>query len=441
MTLRLAWYGDDFTGATDTLRVAAEAGLRSLLFMDIPNDAQLASAGPLDALGIAGAARTMSPSQMETELTRVGQFFRHINTPVIHYKCCSTFDSSPAIGSIGIAAQVLGTWVDNPLIIMIGGQPDIGRYCCFGNLYASAGAGGQVYRLDRHPTMSRHPVTPMAEADVRRPRARQGLTTIDSIGYPEYWKAEALDCIVNAPAESKSEKRYLLFDVADTAHLAPAGRQIDRQSRHGPLLTIGSSVVVQALAAWWSQVACREGVAPEDMVASPGVEARDGPIFVLAGSMSPVTARQVSEADSYHRIPLCAVRLLGEPQYVETQLARIARMLHAHRHVLAYVENGDRLAVDPAQLALATAGLIRRVVVTQADNGSPLRRLGVAGGDTSSLAAKALDIWALSYADVLGPGVTLCRAHSDDARLDGLQIMLKGGQMGGDDIFERLLRA
>jgi uncharacterized protein YgbK (DUF1537 family) len=177
------------------------------------------------------------------------------------------------------------------------------------------------------------------------------------------------------------------------------------------------------------------------MVASPGVEARDGPIFVLAGSMSPVTARQVSEADSYHRIPLCGVRLLGEPQYVETQLARIARMLHAHRHVLAYVENGDRLAVNPAQLALATAELIRRVVVTQADNGSPLRRLGVAGGDTSSLAAKALDIWALSYADVLGPGVTLCRAHSDDGRLDGLQLMLKGGQMGGDDIFERLLRA
>jgi uncharacterized protein YgbK (DUF1537 family) len=30
--------------------------------------------------------------------------------------------------------------------------------------------------------------------------------------------------------------------------------------------------------------------------------------------------------------------------------------------------------------------------------------------------------------------------HSDDAALDGLEIMLKGGQMGSDDVFERLVR-
>ena len=69
----------------------------------------------------------------------------------------------------------------------------------------------------------------------------------------------------------------------------------------------------------------------------------------------------------------------------------------------------------------------------------PLRRVGIAGGDTSSHAVQALDAWGLSYVADIGAGTSLCRVHSDDAALDGLEIMLKGGQMGSDDVFERLV--
>jgi uncharacterized protein YgbK (DUF1537 family) len=70
----------------------------------------------------------------------------------------------------------------------------------------------------------------------------------------------------------------------------------------------------------------------------------------------------------------------------------------------------------------------------------PLQRVGVAGGDTSSHGVQALDAWGLSYVADMGAGTSLCRVHSDDAALDGLEIMLKGGQMGSDDVFERLVR-
>jgi uncharacterized protein YgbK (DUF1537 family) len=70
---------------------------------------------------------------------------------------------------------------------------------------------------------------------------------------------------------------------------------------------------------------------------------------------------------------------------------------------------------------------------------TPLRRVGVAGGDTSSHGVQALDAWGLSYVADMGAGASLCRVHSDDARLDGMEIMLKGGQMGTDDVFERLV--
>jgi uncharacterized protein YgbK (DUF1537 family) len=69
-----------------------------------------------------------------------------------------------------------------------------------------------------------------------------------------------------------------------------------------------------------------------------------------------------------------------------------------------------------------------------------VRRAGVAGGDSSSLAAQALGGWALSPAGTLAPGVPLTRLHSDAPRLDGLELMLKGGQMGPQDLFERLVR-
>jgi 3-oxoisoapionate kinase len=62
-------------------------------------------------------------------------------------------------------------------------------------------------------------------------------------------------------------------------------------------------------------------------------------------------------------------------------------------------------------------------------------RIIVAGGDTSSHAMAALAIWGLSYRASLAPGVPLCRVHSDDPRLDGLDIVLKGGQMGPPNFF------
>ena len=49
------------------------------------------------------------------------------------------------------------------------------------------------------------------------------------------------------------------------------------------------------------------------------------------------------------------------------------------------------------------------------------------------------DAWGLSHVADMGAGASLCRVHSDDATLDGTEIMLKGGQMGAHDVFERLL--
>src|SRR6202008_4623813 len=68
--------------------------------------------------------------------------------------------------AIEVATTRFDGWT--PLVVA---DPGMGRYQASGNLFARV--RGTVHRLDRHPAMSRHPVTPMDEADLCRHLARQ----------------------------------------------------------------------------------------------------------------------------------------------------------------------------------------------------------------------------------------------------------------------------
>ncbi|MEG0224018.1 MAG: four-carbon acid sugar kinase family protein [Comamonas sp.] len=427
--LKIAYYGDDFTGATDTLATAARAGLRTLLFLGLPGAAQLERAGPLDCLGIAGAARAMTPAEMQAELEPVGRLFAQLGAPVMHYKTCSTFDSAPHIGSIGTAIRVLQPHTRNAFVPIVGGQPNLRRYCVFGNLFASAGPA--MHRIDRHPTMRRHPVTPMHEADLRLHFAQQGLQ-LASLDYPDYQQSEsALDQQLSALISQQPDA--VLLDIAQAEDLAIVGRLIWQSACRQPLLAAGPSSVVQALATHWQRQA------PQTLLAHATIAPAQGPVLVLAGSLSPMTARQIKAASSYEQLLLDAPRLAQDMAYRAQMAKKIALQLQQGRNMLACTSSEGQIApadapADARALALACGELLAQVLKL-----APIKRLGVAGGDTSSHAVQALDAWGLSYQAQLAPGVALCRLHSDDLALDGLEIMLKGGQMGGEMLFEELL--
>ncbi|MES2611252.1 MAG: four-carbon acid sugar kinase family protein [Pseudomonadota bacterium] len=424
-TARLGWYGDDFTGATDTLATAAQAGLRALLFMGVPTAAQLERAGPLDAIGIAGAARAMAPETMRAELEPVGRFFAQMRVPVLHYKVCSTFDSAPQMGSIGMAVHTLRQHVENRFVPIIGGQPSLGRYCVFGHLFARAGSDPAVHRIDRHPTMSRHPVTPMQESDLRLHLAQQGLQPVPGIDYPLYAQPlarqeAALDAtLAGRPAA-------VLMDASRPEDLQAVGQLVWRRAQQARLLAVGPSSVVQALAMQWPHAAA---------TAAPLLVAAQGPVFVLAGSLSPVTAQQVRAAVSYERVPIDVACLVqGGEAAAQAVADQVGALLRGGRSVLAVTAGSASGGATAHAVAQAGGRLLARVLAQV-----PLRRIGIAGGDTSSLAVQSLSAWGLSYRASLAPGVALCQLHSEHPGLDGLEIMLKGGQMGPDDLFERLL--
>ncbi|MDM0021981.1 four-carbon acid sugar kinase family protein [Variovorax saccharolyticus] len=424
----IVYYGDDFTGATDTLATGARAGLRTLLFLKVPTLAQMAAAGPLDCLGIAGAARSMAPDEMRAELAPVAALFRRLGARVLHYKTCSTFDSAPDVGSIGVAVDALRPAVDTPWAAIVGGQPDLERYCLFGNLFAAAGSGGAVHRLDRHPTMSRHPVTPMHEADLRLHLAGQGMVDVLTLPYPAY--ANGGPALQGAfDARVAAAPAALLFDVAENAHLQAIGGLLGPRAEGASLLAVGPSSVVQAFAP-------RYASGPP---APRTVAAARGPVLALAGSLSPVTAGQVAAARSFQTVWLDPQQLVASTRARAEAVARVSALLAQGLHVLACtVQPGSVPASDsgvPARALARAGGEVLAGVLAAV----PLSRVGIAGGDTSSHAVQALDAWGLSYEAALAPGVALCRLHSESPALDGLEIALKGGQMGGEDFFERLV--
>ena len=157
---------------------------------------------------------------------------------------------------------------------------------------------------------------------------------------------------------------------------------------------------------------------------------------MLAGSLSPLSARQVAEARAYERVALDAGRLAaGDAGYLEVTARAIGARLAQGAHVLAgtSIAGPAPRGADPA-LAPACGALLAAVLAQ-----SRCARVGVVGGDTSSRAVQALAPWALGWVGRVGASSPVVRAHADDPAVDGLELMLKGGQMGEDDVLDRLV--
>lgn len=183
--MKLAFYGDDFTGSTDALEVLAFAGLNCALFLDVPDEQTLREFGPFDAIGVAGASRAMSPVEIDAQLAPVLAAMSHLPVPLVHYKVCSTFDSSPTIGSIGRVMDLSRAAFGDGAIPIVAATPALHRYCAFGNLFSRSGTDGRVHRIDRHPIMSVHPATPMHEADLVRHLGAQTAMPLAGFTLPQ----------------------------------------------------------------------------------------------------------------------------------------------------------------------------------------------------------------------------------------------------------------
>ena len=402
MTRFLTWYGDDFTGSTDVMEALAAHGIKTVLFTRVPTPKEFAPFSDFDAVGLAGTSRSRSPDWMDAHLPEAFTWLKSLDARFCHYKVCSTFDSSPRIGSIGRAIDIGQRVFDEDRTTLIVGVPQLQRYTFAGHLFATY--QGRIHRIDRHPVMSVHPVTPMHESDVLRHLALQTDAACD------------------------------LLDVYDAPSQRAAGEALLALSPSTYSFVVGSSGVEYALLRALDRQASQrfDPVAPVDRLA------------VVSGSVSPTTARQIAYAvaHGFTPVPVDPVAL-AEGRVVETR-EEAFRILESGGSPLIHsaagpeTDRGEALSrIEGGRQALSEQlGRLARMLVERAG----LRRLVIAGGDTSSHALGQLDIHALTMRFPLldTPGSPLCRAASRSEALDGLEIAMKGGQIGRDDYFVRL---
>ncbi len=384
---RVAFIGDDFTGSTDALESYTLAGRCVRSCCTIESFAEALRDAEIDVVGMATIARSQSPVHMRPTIEPLVSASFDASVHRLHYKCCSTFDSSPAVGSLGVVLDILGKQSSTAIV---GGTPALGRYCIFGQIYARF-TDKVVYRIDRHPSMSRHPVTPMLEADLRRHLARQTERPIDLVD------------ITSLRATPPRLNDTTLIDGLNTPDLARAKCCIDA----GDVRTIvgGSG-------------AC-EAIAGPARVGRDTVDRTSMPIMVISGSCSPATSAQIARAVANG----FAEAIVRGPADANAAIDKARAALAAGRSIVIHTDAAARLnhPVDATLAAVASAAKFERIILC--------------GGDTSGRIATELAITSIQMLGCTVRGVPVCRVHSSRTEIDQRQFLFKGGQIGPSTFF------
>lgn len=420
--LRLAFYGDDFTGSVDVLLQTLREGWRSRLFLGLPSHAELElAAKQFDAVGVAGIARSLPTDRIEAEVLPVFEALAALNPHLVQYKVCSTADSSPKVGSIGRVIEVaMNVFGDAPVPILFA-QPDFGRYTCFGHHFAAD--DGAVYRLDRQPTMSRHPVTPMHESDLAKHLSEQTTLPIGNLHFIEYTDTAAV-----AKQLAERNESAVVLDAVNDEHLSFLGRALaSRRPTDQTRFVIGSGGLSRGLARALS-------TSSEAQTNASGALNEDGPTLAVSGSRSPQTFRQVGEAleQGWVEVPLRLDDPSSDTQVAEEALARLASGCS-----VVVTTGDDADAAGNADLVADLACRLAAVVEASLRDGAT-RRVIICGGDTSSRIISLLGARSLTIAANPIGNVVVCAVDSPNEWLHGVEVLLKGGQVGPVDLFERI---
>jgi len=285
----------------------------------------------------------------------------------------------------------------------------------------------------------------MTEADLRLHLAQQtkkeiALFDVLKLALPEHEARTALDKILAEKPDA------VLFDALYAEHLKQIGGLIDAYaSREKPLFSIGSSSIEAALAAHFRE---HREISPGGKTSQSLLTSAATNVLIGSGSCSPVTTEQIAWAlkHGFFEVTLSAAKLaMNRSVLPEINRAAdaAAKMLRAGRSVIVHTARrgadkrvAEKLKGNTAQVLGAALGKVLRGALER----GRVRRVCMAGGDTSSFAARALGIEALEMIASLTPGAPLCRAYAPGSPADGCDMIFKGGQVGAENYFEIVRR-
>jgi uncharacterized protein YgbK (DUF1537 family) len=408
---------DDFTGATDVASMLVRAGMRTVQLIGVPASAPLAGA---DAVVVALKSRTTAVDDAVRESLAALHWLRGAGARQFYFKYCSTFDSTPR-GNIGPVTEAMMAALDTDFTIACPAFPENGRTIFRGHLFV----GDQLLS---DSGMRDHPLTPMTDASLVRVlqpqcRGRVGLLRYDVV------RAGVPATRARIAALRAEGVRIAIADAIDNDDL----RVLADACADLPLLTAGSGLALGLPALY-----ARQGWLTLDDHAST-LEAVGGAAAVLSGSCSVATNGQVAQWEAAGR-PLRSIdpRALarGEP-VVDDALAWARAALPQGPLLISATTAPDTLRAVQAELGAARAGELVEQALARIASGlveAGVKRLVVAGGETSGAVVQALGVRALRIGPAICPGVPWTRAEGRS-----LKLALKSGNFGGPAFFEDAL--
>jgi uncharacterized protein YgbK (DUF1537 family) len=430
--IKLAFYGDDFTGSTDALDFLCKTGANAILFVDVPTEDELEQFPNLDAYGVAGNTRALDNVNMETVLTNAFTQMKIIGATFFHYKVCSTFDSSSSIGSIGKAIDVGAKIFEQSCTPVVGGNPTLGRYCIFGNLFAQVGTdvntNGKVYRLDRHPTMCIHPTTPTTESDLQIVLQQQTTKSNTLINVQQLGLTQ--NELLQIANDVQKENEIIVYDTVTEKDVATIGEHfiLVQQQTAKPLFVVGSSSIEIALANYytknniWNTKANWPTIKPMH------------PLLVVNGSCAAITHNQIKFALQNGFDEIIMDTALLNYNFDDTIIVeKIIALVQQQKRIIIHTGFKKKENINAEKLGTIFGAIVKKVHQVVA-----LKRVVFAGGDTSSFAARSLEIKAVTMFAPFVNGAPLCKVIASQENLNELEVNFKGGQVGSEDYFTKL---
>ena len=409
---------DDFTGATDVASMLVRAGMPTVQVLGVP-DGGLPKA---DAVVIALKTRTMPAAEAVAQSLQALAALRAAGARQIYFKYCSTFDST-AQGNIGPVTDALMQALNTDFTIACPAFPENGRTVFRGHLFVGD-------ELLSDSGMKNHPLTPMTDSNLVRVLQTQTAQAVGLLRF-DALRADAISAIAQLRAVGT---HIAVSDAIDNADLLTLGEA----SAELPLITAGSGVALGLPPAyqrrgWWT---------PSESAAT--LSAVTGPAAVLSGSCSQATNAQVARwvADGRTAFALDPLALHRGEQTAETLLALALPRL-AQGPVLLYATAApERMKAVQAELGVEAAGALVEHTLASLAQGlvqAGVRRLVVAGGETSGAVVQALDVPQLRIGAAVCPGVPWTEANLPGSG-EPMWLALKSGNFGGVDFFADALR-
>jgi 3-dehydrotetronate 4-kinase len=421
VTLALGCIADDYTGASDLANTLTRSGLRTVQTIGVPSDEL--KLPEVDAVVVSLKSRSIEAGLAISRSRAAEKWLRERGADHVLFKICSTFDSTDA-GNIGPVMDALRADSADRIVLVTPAFPETSRTVYQGNLFV-----GSV-PLNESP-LKDHPLNPMHDSNLVRVLARQSRTKVGLVDLAAVARGAST---VRARLDELAGKGFgaAIIDAVFDSDLETIGEvALDHR------LSVGASGFGLGLA--------RALVASGKVKADASSEVSGAPVggaaACLAGSCSQATLLQIANAEKVMPVlHLDPDQVIAGKQEAQRALAWARQKLKQGPLLIA--SSSTPAEVQALQARHGREGSGHAIEQAMADIAQGLvqagvRRLVVAGGETSGAVVDRLGIPGFLVGAEIAAGVPVLRAVG--AKGTDMLLALKSGNFGGSEFFSDAL--